>query len=590
MCYDNGSNGIPPMSRVFRILGSLHIAVPLLVAIAGVLAWGTLYETRFGTAAVQRFVYQSWWFQCLLGFLAVNLAIAALQRYPWQNKHLPFVLAHVGIILILVGGILGGRFGIDGQLIIPEGEASKTLQLSRNILVIRQQNPGTPQVIPTNFETQAWVREPNLTIPLDLEGRLIHLTVDRYYPDAVVEERIREDGTEENPAVQVRVAHQGQEEATWLLARDPERFGIAWGEVHLLFLEPKTDEQVDQLAGRAGAAAHPRGVISITLPGMEAPRDIPVPAERNADVAVEGTPYRIIFKDYFPDFAITEQGIVSRSRQPNNPAVSFVLSGPEGTDAYLLFALHPDFPALHGVTHTIDAQVAYHHAASGSLPPNCIGLIRTPSGALLAVLTGSGAERSVIEPVEVGRRYTHPSLGYEFEVAASAPRAVVEQQIQNRGDEVKAEALHLVGREGEQTAAAWVMLRQEASLPLGATPILVEYRPASRELPFAVKLLDFRKIDYPGTQMAAGFESDVQLTDPQRGVILMRKISMNNPLKYRGYSVFQSSYVPGAVETTILSVRNDPGTPFVYAGFLIVILGVASMFMVRRPSVAHHES
>ncbi|MBI3324580.1 MAG: cytochrome c biogenesis protein ResB, partial [Candidatus Omnitrophica bacterium] len=101
------------------------------------------------------------------------------------------------------------------------------------------------------------------------------------------------------------------------------------------------------------------------------------------------------------------------------------------------------------------------------------------------------------------------------------------------------------------------------------------------ELPFAVKLLDFRKIDYPGTQMAAGFESDVQLTDPQRGVILMRKISMNNPLKYRGYSVFQSSYVPGAVETTVLSVRNDPGTPFVYAGFLIVILGVAAMFILR---------
>ena len=44
------------MSRILRILGSLHIAVPLLVAIAGVLAWGTLYETRFGTAAVQRFV------------------------------------------------------------------------------------------------------------------------------------------------------------------------------------------------------------------------------------------------------------------------------------------------------------------------------------------------------------------------------------------------------------------------------------------------------------------------------------------------------------------------------------------------------
>jgi cytochrome c biogenesis protein ResB len=109
----------------------------------------------------------------------------------------------------------------------------------------------------------------------------------------------------------------------------------------------------------------------------------------------------------------------------------------------------------------------------------------------------------------------------------------------------------------------------------------VEYRPDQRALPFTVKLLDFRKIDYPGTQMAAGFESDVEVADAQRGLILVRKISMNNPLRYRGYSLFQSSYVPGPVETTILSARNDPGTPAVYAGFLIVIAGVVWMFVSR---------
>jgi len=83
-------------------------------------------------------------------------------------------------------------------------------------------------------------------------------------------------------------------------------------------------------------------------------------------------------------------------------------------------------------------------------------------------------------------------------------------------------------------------------------------------------------------QMAAAFESDVQMTDTQRGIILMRKIWMNHPLRYRGYSLFQSSYVPGETETTVLSVKNDPGTPFVYAGFLIVIGGVVTMFVQHR--------
>jgi hypothetical protein len=136
------------------------MAVALLVTIAGTLAWGTLYETRFGTAAVQRFVYRAWWFQALLGFLALNLAAAALQRYPWKRKHVPFLLAHLGIILILIGGILGGRFGIEGQLIIPEGHAEQTLQLSRNVLVVREPNPGVSYVVPTNFETTASAGRP----------------------------------------------------------------------------------------------------------------------------------------------------------------------------------------------------------------------------------------------------------------------------------------------------------------------------------------------------------------------------------------------------------------------------------------------
>lgn len=569
------------MNRVVRFLGSLQIAVPLLLAIALVLAWGTIYETRFGTAAVQRFVYRAWWFQGLLAFLALNLSVAALERYPWKRRHAPFVLAHVGIILILIGGILGGLFGIEGQLIIPEGQAERTLQLPGNVLVVHQPNPGTHQVFPTSFETQAWVHEPRTMFPLSIDGRQVELVVDRYYPDAVVREEITADGTEENPAVHLIVRDRDREESFWLLARDPERFGVGLGEAHLLFLEPKTRAQLDQLLRPPSSSEPARGVVTIRFEGATQDVELPVPDELGRSTEIPGTPYRITFKDYFPDFAITEQGLTSRSDQPNNPAVSFTLTGPEGTDAYLLFALHPDISAMHGWAHTIKAEVIYRHAAGSSLPPNAIALLHTPSDTLAAVLTGTAGERRTIDRLERGRRYTHPWLGYEVEVLAHLPRARVVQHITNRSDEVKVEALHLVAREGDQTAEAWVGLRGSAQLVLGKEPVTVEYQPAQRELPLTIKLIDFRKTDYPGTQMAAAFEADVQLTDPQRGIILMRKISMNNPLRYRGYSFFQSSYIPGTPETTVLSVRSDPGTPLVYAGFLIVIAGVVSLFVVH---------
>ncbi|MBI2495361.1 MAG: cytochrome c biogenesis protein ResB, partial [Candidatus Omnitrophica bacterium] len=309
--------GTGVMRSLIRWLGSLTIAVPLLIVIAAVLAWGTIYETRFGTASVQRFVYHSWWFQGLLAFLALNLAVAALERYPWQRRHAPFVLAHLGIILVLLGGIIGGRFGIEGQLIIPEGSAERTLQLPGNVLVVHQPNPGVHQAFPTNFETQAWVHEPRTTFPITLDGRSIQLTVDRYYPDAVTDETITDDGAEENPALHLVVRDRDQQDALWLLAREPERFGSRWGEAHLLFLEPSTPAQLDQLLHPSTETPHPRGVVTLRFEGMARAVELPVPEELNQTMEIPDTPYRITFKDYFPDFAITEQGLKSRSNQPN---------------------------------------------------------------------------------------------------------------------------------------------------------------------------------------------------------------------------------------------------------------------------------
>ena len=618
-------------------VGSLRVAVPVLVTIAAVLAWGTFYEARFGTAAVQRAVYQSWWFQLLLGFLAVNLASAALKRRPWKPRHLPFLLAHLGIITMLVGGVIGGRFGLDGQLIIPEGEASNRLELNRRTLIIHHPGSDMTMVIPTDFETRAWVQEPNrtVTIPLEPPGqarasarpprggrhpahpladlrpmgprprpaanggvgdRVLQVTVARYLPDAQAEEVIAGDGPEEAPAVRVRLAHGEQAQSVWLLARDPERFGVGWGEARVLFLEAADDSQLAQLLGRAVSAVHPRGVVSVRLAQATAVHEIPVPEDLSQTVAIPETPYRLTFRDYFPDFALTEQGLVSRSSEPNNPAVSFTLSGPEGTDAHLAFARHPDFPALHGFTHVIPAEVRYTHAASAALPPNAIAIVRGPSttlaaakptphggeAGLAAVMTGTSGERQVVEPVAVGAAYTHPWLAYQFAVEAHEPKATLTRQMRWRSQEVRAEALWVVVRLGDHTAEGWVSLHDAARLMVAGEPIVVEYRPAQRELPVTMKLLDFRKTTYPGTQMAAGFESDVQLSDPTRGLILVRKISMNQPLRYRGYHFYQSSYIEGPPETTVLSVRNDPGTPLVYAGFLTVIAGIVSLFVTRR--------
>ncbi len=590
------------------------MAVVLLTTLAGVLAWGTFYEARFGTAAVQRFIYHSGWFQTLLGFLALNLAVAALTRFPWKRKQLPFLLAHVGIILILIGGIVGGRLGVEGQMVIPEGESSSRIESPQKLLVIHQPNPGIHEVFPTFFEARAWNHEPNAHFKFPVKDRVVWLTVDRYYPNAAVREEVTP-GDAENPAVRLTLWREGEPAEVWLFAQDPNRYGAEWEGAHFFFLAPESPEEWKRLLYPPREEKSDRGSVSIRFLDLGATRTIQIPKRLGRSLSIPGTPYRILFRQIFSDFGLTAQGPINRSEEPNNPAVAFLLSGAEGTDAHLAFANHPDFEALHGHPQKIRAQVRYLFSSSRDWPPNSIVLIRSVSGLppkfrfashdssgktkqnvgglpageageLSAVFTRESPQPPrILSPIQIGTRYDHPALGFKFEVKALLPRAQRVQQVIPRGDEIQAERLHVRASDGQTEAEGWLGLGEPVEFPLSEKdPLLVEYRRDEWELPFTVKLLDFRKTDYPGTEIPASFESDVELADPDQGVTLKRKISMNNPLKYRGFSLFQSSYIPGPTETTVLSVRKDPGVPLVYTGFLIVVGGIVAMFLLRKGS------
>ena len=61
------------------------------------------------------------------------------------------------------------------------------------------------------------------------------------------------------------------------------------------------------------------------------------------------------------------------------------------------------------------------------------------------------------------------------------------------------------------------------------------------QLPFSIRLEDFRQQMHPGTGMAKAFESDV--TKTRDGVRQKVKISMNEPLRESGYTLYQSSFI-----------------------------------------------
>src|SRR3546814_923057 len=63
-------------------------------------------------------------------------------------------------------------------------------------------------------------------------------------------------------------------------------------------------------------------------------------------------------------------------------------------------------------------------------------------------------------------------------------------------------------------------------------------------LPFTLKLNKFL-VDYYSTGMPSSFKSEVQVTDPETGKSFNQTIEVNEPLRYKGVTVYQSSFDDG---------------------------------------------
>ena len=81
-------------------------------------------------------------------------------------------------------------------------------------------------------------------------------------------------------------------------------------------------------------------------------------------------------------------------------------------------------------------------------------------------------------------------------------------------------------------------------------------------LPFALKLNKFI-VDYYSTGMPSSFKSEVEVTDPQTGKSFSQTIEVNEPLRYKGVTVYQSSFDDGGsklqlVGYPLIGARNQP--------------------------------
>lgn len=334
--------------------------------------------------------------------------------------------------------------------------------------------------------------------------------------------------------------------------------------------------------------------LHVALPGEGAHATFPVAFEKSPPrpgheqrFRLPGSDATLVAEAFEPHVAVVES---FEEGAEGGPGLHFVLKAPFATqDGWLLAAepdrSHIDFGPVSFGLHTAGTEAEAATLARSGEGPGPVSFVLGPGEALRYGAAGATGRVELGRPIAVG--------AMQVTVDRLLKRAVSHRQItpapppdkdERRMPAVK---VHLEGPAG-RTDSDWLLWTEARTVPFAGGQALVAYRSPELALPFRVTLLKFNSDKYPGSSMAATYESWVRVDDPERG-LSEHHISMNDPLHYRGYVFFQASFVEGRPMMSIFSVARAPGLPLVYLGVTLIAGGVAWMFYLK-PYLARRQA
>lgn len=170
-------------NKFFKFISSVKLAVPLMLALAALVAWGTVIESMYNAEYASILLYKSSGFGALLILLWINIFAATLSRIPFKKHHTGFVITHIGLLTLLIGGYITNTYGIDGQLAIAEKDRGSTVILPNLMIGYQVEGSSTPQKILFN----KMIREKSNKELGSINDQIEHLfQLDQYLPFAKI--------------------------------------------------------------------------------------------------------------------------------------------------------------------------------------------------------------------------------------------------------------------------------------------------------------------------------------------------------------------------------------------------------------------
>jgi len=341
--------------------------------------------------------------------------------------------------------------------------------------------------------------------------------------------------------------------------------------------------------------------LHVSVPGTGVSGSFPVMFEKNPPrpgreqrFPLPGSDLTLVAEGFEPHVEVAESFEPAAS---GPPALHFVLQAPMASQDGWLSPEDPSRSHLDlgmvafGFHRASTAEEAQQDARTAEAP-NHLTFVLAPGGKLLYGVTGASGDPQT-GVVEVGQPLKTPWPAMGVTVDRFLPSAVIRREVKPlplpEKEERRLSAVRVrLESPRARTEPQWLLWTETRPVTLGGSRATVAYRSPEVAVPFRVTLLKFNSDKYPGSNMAATYESWVRVDDPERGVS-EHHVSMNNPLHYRGYIFFQASFVEGTPMMSIFSVARAPGLPLVYLGTALIGIGVSWMFYLK-PYLAKRQA
>lgn len=582
-----------PVWRAVHALGSLDLAMLLLITLTGVCAAATFLESGFSARVARAYVYGSPWFNLWLTLLCLNLICSAATRWPWQRHHAGFVITHAGIIVLLGGALLGRARGFEGSVDLSRGATPATqVLLDRPRLTV--ESPATGQLFSTPFDPEVRTPRPDRPRFLPLPDSDVQLVIDGYTGSSIEKTELTPDPSSPNPGLVL--------EFTGPFGNEPIRIPLV--------LNSASDSRAD-LGSQASVEFVP------ALPKSSRPSSVPTFRETQM----------ILAKD-------PAQPIIhNTSGQPSG--FHFFLGSRKATDSLELEILRPDgsgevYRLADLLNRTMDdfsgtkilvarywpnltlqdgqpasdgdspENPAVLVMLEGNLPdaaPSRLTLSPGPIPGTLSFLDESSSPTPATGSVRPGEIFSPGWKGWSAKLVSLENNARIETitlPAEKGGARPGRPALHarLRSPDGNSGAARWIASGTSAVLTSSNAASRIGFGLELQSLPFSIRLDSFDVPRDPGTDEPANFRASITFADAKKNLEIPAQLEMNHPATFPpgllpqvtglSYKFSQAGWDPQDLNRTTLQVLHDPGWLLKWSGSLLMVAGIFSMFYLRR--------